>query len=194
MMQGQMDQQKLSRPSGAQTTGRSAPLLSLACVRMPRAEPLPGPPPAAEGTETPQGAAAGRPRPVALALWAGVALGYAALGLGLWWCLRQLYFGAASSSCRPSDEVAAGWSEEAQWLDTALGALPILLRNCLLLWLLWKACRKLSGYESDEAHVARDLLLGGGSTLGNAPEAGWDSIVGPSGGDDAVERRCGGVR
>eukprot|EP01046_Picozoa_sp_COSAG06_P042007 COSAG06_NODE_5292_length_3581_cov_226.792391_5_plen_278_part_01 len=157
---------------------------------MPRAEPLAGaprPPASAESPQTQQGAAGYRQRALALALWAGVALGYAALGLGLWWCLRQLYFGAASSSCRPSDEVAAGWSEEAQWLDTALGALPILLRNCLLLWLLWKACRKLSGYESDEAHVARDLLLGGGSTLGNAPEAGWDAIVGPSGADDAVE-------
>eukprot|EP01046_Picozoa_sp_COSAG06_P003215 COSAG06_NODE_122_length_23062_cov_43.568990_6_plen_856_part_00 len=148
---------------------------------MPRAVPLPGPP-AAESPQMPQGAAGYRQRALALALWAGVALGYAALGLGLWWCLKQFYFGGASS-CRTSDEVAAGWSEEAQWIDTILGALPILLRNCLLLWLLWKACRKLSGYESDEAHVARALLLGRGSALGNAPPAGWDAIVGPRGAD-----------
>ena len=76
--------EKLSRPSGAQTTGRSAPFLAWR-ARMPRAEPLPGPPASAESPQTPHGAAGYRPRALALALWAGVALGYAALGLGLWW-------------------------------------------------------------------------------------------------------------
>eukprot|EP01046_Picozoa_sp_COSAG06_P086606 COSAG06_NODE_33182_length_493_cov_38.192893_1_plen_88_part_10 len=75
---------KLSTFRGADD-GKKRPLLSLACVRMPRADPLPGPP-AAEGPQTPHGAAGYRPRALALALWAGVALGYAALGLGLWWC------------------------------------------------------------------------------------------------------------
>ena len=154
---------------------------------MPRAEPLPGPP-AAEGPQTPQGAAGYRPRALALALWAGVALGYAALGLGLWWCLLQLYFGAVSSSCRPSDEVAAGWSEEAQLIETELGALPAQLRLLFLTWLGWKACRKLSGFESDAGvPLTQALLVGRGSALGNAPPAGWDAIVGPSGADDAVE-------
>eukprot|EP01046_Picozoa_sp_COSAG06_P054180 COSAG06_NODE_9568_length_1868_cov_46.562465_1_plen_516_part_10 len=154
---------------------------------MPRAEPLPGPPASAEGPQTPHGAAGYRPRALALALWAGVALGYAALGLGLWWCLRQLYFGAAALSCRPSDEAAAaGWSEEAQLIETELGALPAQLRLLFLTWLGWKACRKLAGYDDDAGvPLTQALLLGRGSALGNAPPAGWDAIVGPRGADSA---------
>ena len=56
------------------------------------------------------------------------------LGLGLG-CLLQLYFGGASSSCHASDEVAARWSEEAQQIETELGALPAQLRALFLTWL-----------------------------------------------------------
>ena len=119
-----------------------------------------------------------RRQAVALAPAAGVAAGWLALGLGLCGAMNALYFGDSTlAQCAASDAVADGWSPEAQALETALGALPILLRNTFLLWLLWNACRKLSGFEDDGAHVARAILIGRGSRLGSAPAAGWDAIA-----------------
>ena len=116
--------------------------------------------------------------PGALAPVAGVAACWITLGLGLGWAMNVLYFGDSGAQCTPSDAVADGWSPAAQALESAFGALPILLRNFFGVWLLWKVCRKLSGFEDDGAHVARAMLIGRGSTLGVAPAAGWDAIVG----------------
>ena len=115
--------------------------------------------------EAGEGEGSWRGQAAALAPAAAVAAGWLALGLGLCGAMHALYFGDSTlAQCAAaSDAVADGWSPEAQALETALGALSILLRNAFLLWLLWKACRKLSGL------------------LGSAPAAGWDAIVGSRG-------------
>eukprot|EP01043_Picozoa_sp_COSAG02_P008959 COSAG02_NODE_297_length_25355_cov_78.632998_10_plen_838_part_00 len=119
-----------------------------------------------------------RAKVMTLGPWVGVATSWATVGIGLWWAMSALYFGNNTVRCATFIPVADGWSPEARALESGLGALPILLRNFFVVWLLWKVCRKFSGFEDDGAHVVRAMLVGRGSTLGAAPKAGWDAIVG----------------
>eukprot|EP01045_Picozoa_sp_COSAG04_P025370 COSAG04_NODE_3319_length_2939_cov_23.714085_1_plen_716_part_00 len=112
--------------------------------------------------------------------WLLVAALYAGLGAALWLAMLELYFGSAET-CQ-----SAAWDRENDEVETLIGALPIALRNALLLALGWQVCRRLTGFhdrEQGRPGLAQALLVGGhGAGDGQARDAGWTAIVGSGGG------------
>lgn len=113
--------------------------------------------------------------------WVLVALAYSIVSCGIWAALFQLYFRGfheAQQTLRCDAQLEIGWTASGQDVEDFVGAVPIWLRGILMGALGVTVCRRISGFSSDEPHIAQALLIGRGSTLGRAREAGWDAVVG----------------
>ena len=110
------------------------------------------------------------------ARWLFVIVVYSALGAGLWYGMRELYFGSAEADCQSAD-----WDREHDDVETFVGALPAQARTLLLVALGWEVCRRITGFRRDQPGLAQALLVGGHAAGdGQAAPAGWAAIVGSS--------------
>eukprot|EP01046_Picozoa_sp_COSAG06_P038039 COSAG06_NODE_4353_length_4336_cov_3.279443_3_plen_234_part_01 len=119
--------------------------------------------------------------------WVLVALAYSIAGCGMWAAMFELYFRGfheAQQTHRCDAQLDVGWTVLGQDVEDFIGAGPIWLRGVIMGALGVMVCRQISGFSSgDEPHIAQALLIGRGSTLGQAREAGWDAVVGSRSGE-----------
>ena len=118
--------------------------------------------------------------------WVLVALAYSIVGCGMWAAMFELYFQGfheAQQTHRCDAQLEIGWTALGQDVEDFVGVVPIWLRGVIMGALGVTVCRQISGFSSDEPHIAQALLIGRGSTVGKAREAGWEAVVGSRSGE-----------
>ena len=120
------------------------------------------------------------------ARWLLVIVVYATLGAGLWYGMRELYFGGVLPACETF--VPAQIQRAVEWL---IGAIPAVARGTIIVFAVSMALRKLGCAREGGGGILANLVVVGRESDADDVDvlsrAGWMAIVGRGGGESGTE-------